>query len=621
MASSDFRSSTLPNKCEDDMLEQMLVPSCERSESANFSDESLLQDSALTGRRLKKRWRNLGRRVACAVNAFKQALAQASLSNASSKESYRKAVWSGVLQSLTERYPGSQLPEKLITTLRSHLDSLPISYSQAGFDIEEVFHHVRLLEQVEIEGHCEPLVLVQELCETGRSSNASDLSTSSSFCTSYFSDDEECDSIRTFKLAFACKSMMSRSSISSALENADIAVKQLRLFEKKCTTLGVAIVRCSGETSQPHKLQAIIQASIRKSKGPRLSLGLRINEIPGTAVSTSLLSCRSDKIEPRKFCAVSLQNSCNEVMEPILDFCLDKSSNTSGIRSSGGYHQPTNNPNELLHGKTLVQSCLLESSKLQISENVLLGSYGIVCEGFYGGELVVVKKLGRVSDMELRQDILGLIVSCRHESILPLRGICLDSQHSMCLVMKYMEGGSLLQLIQKRKLIPLSDVLSIAIDIAEGMVFLHKRGIVHRDLKSSAILLDGRMRAVIGDLDVVNIPRTDAGVIESGGHRWVAPEVLGSDPESLIITFMNNVYSFGIIVWEMLNCHMPYMHYTPVQNARVPSFAAFHPVIPNDCPLQLKCLLESCWATCPIDRPNFFEVLELLHKAAMELSL
>eukprot|EP00249_Psilotum_nudum_P003574 c17031_g1_i1 orf=310-1911(+) len=521
----DLQSSAKLPGTEEDMLERMLVCGCQRSESITFSSEVLQKNSASVNHRLKKRWGNLGNKVICAVNGFKQALALEGLADVNSKEQCRKAVWGGILVSLTERYPGSQLPEKLLSTLRSHFDSLPLSYLRSGYGIEDVFEHIRLLEKVVHDELCEPSVVVQELCETRPSSNASDLSTSSSLCSSCFSEDESFNSIKAFKVAFACLSTLSRTALSCTLEAAGIAVKQLSLFEKKGITLGVGIVWCRRTASQCHRLQAIVHTAIKKSKA-RLILGLCGSE----ASSSAVLGDNANECAVVKSSTTSVQDDLKDA-DGGLNFETDNCSHTCvDARSPSRAHQePTGSRRIIVEGKASLESYLLESSKLYVDEQIAVGSSGIVYKAYYDGELVAAKKMkgcldGKLIDMELRQDVLGLITSCNHENVLPLYGICPDVVDGMYLVMKYMEGGSLSQFLQKTKQMRLVDVISIAGDIAGGMAFLHERGIVHRDLKSSAILLDGRMRAVIGDLGIVNNQKIDIGEREIKDYRWMAPE-------------------------------------------------------------------------------------------------
>lgn len=106
-----------------------------------------------------------------------------------------------------------------------------------------------------------------------------------------------------------------------------------------------------------------------------------------------------------------------------------------------------------------------------------MASSGSICKAHYDGRMVVAKRLE--GSAGFRKDVLAL-VCCRHENVVPLLGISMDPKRGVWLVMEYMEGGSLLDAIQKWKKIQLATAVRIAKDIAGGMIFLHERGVIHR---------------------------------------------------------------------------------------------------------------------------------------------
>lgn len=220
---------------DEDMVEQVLVRNGERSDidagdnSALGSSKNQKFDNNSNGNNsgvkdvVQKKWQRLGKNVAGALNTLKNTLNLDTISRDGSRNECRKVVWGSVLKNLTQLYPGSQLPEKLISNVRKHFDSMPLSYAQAEFDMKEVFLHIRLIEQA-TEDH--PAVLIQEVSGTKDPSTDASESPKSN---SAFSDDELC----LFKITFACNSIISWPAVNCALENVGISFKEIQLFERK----------------------------------------------------------------------------------------------------------------------------------------------------------------------------------------------------------------------------------------------------------------------------------------------------------------------------------------------------------------------------------------------------
>jgi tRNA A-37 threonylcarbamoyl transferase component Bud32 len=198
-----------------------------------------------------------------------------------------------------------------------------------------------------------------------------------------------------------------------------------------------------------------------------------------------------------------------------------------------------------------------EIVKLMSEDNVIgSGSSGKVYKVVLSnGEVVAVKKLwrstkiesGNVDDQEkdefeVEVETLGKI---RHKNIVRL-WCCYNSGDNKLLVYEYMPNGSLDDLLysSKKKLLDWPTRLKIAIDAAEGLSYLHHDcvvPIVHRDVKSSNILIDGEFGAKIADFGVAKFVRGVSNGTEepmsmiAGSCGYIAP---GSNHNALIIDFL-----------------------------------------------------------------------------------
>lgn len=127
---------------------------------------------------------------------------------------------------------------------------------------------------------------------------------------------------------------------------------------------------------------------------------------------------------------------------------------------------------------------------------------------------------------------------------------------------EFMQNGTLTDLIRSHK-VPI-DFFRIAAEIAMGMNYLHLCSIMHRDLKSGNILLDAHGTVKISDFGlscVLDLSGSHDLTAETGTYRWMAPEVIRHEPYST----KADVYSFGIVLWEMITKDQPFRGLTPIQ--------------------------------------------------------
>lgn len=123
---------------DEDMVEQVLMRTQDRSEGSPPASSGVSGVGAKESSAMQKRFQKLSRNVSEALASLKNSLnldsardlPPASSSSSSSKiECCRKVVWGSVVRNLTQLYPGSQLPEKLVSNIRKHYDSLPLRFT------------------------------------------------------------------------------------------------------------------------------------------------------------------------------------------------------------------------------------------------------------------------------------------------------------------------------------------------------------------------------------------------------------------------------------------------------------------------------------------------------------
>ncbi|PIM97891.1 Dual-specificity kinase [Handroanthus impetiginosus] len=180
-----------------------------------------------------------------------------------------------------------------------------------------------------------------------------------------------------------------------------------------------------------------------------------------------------------------------------------------------------------------------------------------------------------------------------------------------------MSGGSVYDYLHKQKgTFKLPALLKVAIDVSKGMDYLHQNNIIHRDLKAANLLMDENEVVKVGDFGVARV-KAQTGVMtaETGTYRWMAPEVIEHKPYD----HKADVFSFGVVLWELLTGKLPYEHLTPLQAAVGVVQKGLRPTIPKDTHPKLVELLERCWQQDPTLRPDFSEVSEILQRISKEV--
>jgi len=135
-----------------------------------------------------------------------------------------------------------------------------------------------------------------------------------------------------------------------------------------------------------------------------------------------------------------------------------------------------------------------------------------------------------------------------------------------CIITEYMSQGTLRMYLNKKDPYSLSPetILTLALDISRGMEYLHAQGVIHRDLKSQNLLLNDEMRVKVADFGTSCLEtKCQATKGNKGTYRWMAPEMTKEKPYTRKV----DVYSFGIVLWELTTCLLLFQGMTPVQAA------------------------------------------------------
>ncbi|KAL8262951.1 hypothetical protein R6Q59_024300 [Mikania micrantha] len=185
------------------------------------------------------------------------------------------------------------------------------------------------------------------------------------------------------------------------------------------------------------------------------------------------------------------------------------------------------------------------------------GAFGIVYKGVIGTKIVAVKRLEGVlqdGQKEFKNEV-NTIARTHHKNLVQLLGYCDDSEQQL-LIYEYMSNGTLALFLFGETRPSWKQRSYIALGVAKGLAYLHEdcsNQIIHCDIKPQNILLDDYYNAKIADfglakLLMINQSRTNTGI--RGTKGYVAPEWFRNTP----VTFKVDVYSFGVLLLEIISC-------------------------------------------------------------------
>lgn len=255
------------------------------------------------------------------------------------------------------------------------------------------------------------------------------------------------------------------------------------------------------------------------------------------------------------------------------------------------------------------------------------GSFGEITKAFWRGTPVAVKTiLPSLSDDRLIVDDfrheVELLIKLRHPNIVQFLGAVTDRKPLM-LVTEYLQLGDLHAFMKGKGALQAPVAIDFALDIARGMTYLHNGPniIIHRDLKPRNILLVNNHHLKVGDfglsklIKVKNLHEVYKLTGETGSYRYMAPEVFRHKAYDTKV----DVYSFGMILYEMFEGSAPLANIEPYEAAKAVSTGVRPELSAKTYPQKMKGLIRACWHADKDVRPSFLEILKILEDIKGEL--
>ncbi|KAF7363704.1 Protein kinase domain-containing protein [Mycena sanguinolenta] len=263
--------------------------------------------------------------------------------------------------------------------------------------------------------------------------------------------------------------------------------------------------------------------------------------------------------------------------------------------------------------------------KLQKLEKIGSGGFKDVFIGKFRGRRIAISEFrGQLSAMDIKE--LKLLGGFDHPNIVRFLGVSIPEntrETPVMIVSELCSNGDLFDYVRNVPAPSLNKVLTMMLDIARGLEYLHLRkpSVIHRDCKSSNILITAKGTAKIADFGLAKVKQSTRSMVRSlvGTVNWQAPELWHAHPK---YNHKVDVFSCAMVYWEMLQWHAKekkfpwegmneHAIYDIVGNKRQrPSVSNLR----KQWSSEIVDLIERMWAHQHDDRPTMSEVVEALEE-------
>ena len=225
------------------------------------------------------------------------------------------------------------------------------------------------------------------------------------------------------------------------------------------------------------------------------------------------------------------------------------------------------------------------------------------------GEVAIKSFKEKETDEEFLNEV-KIISKLNAPNIVRYYGILNNYRRKNWIVMEYIEKNSLYEYIQKKKTkdykidFPYSMRYKFCLEIISGLYLIHEKGIIHKDLKSSNILISSNSIAKISDFGHSKVDNSQSYSIGEGTLRWKAPETFTSK-----FLIESDIYSFGLILYEIASGMIPFNETNQFHVLKETITNGQRPLIPEDCPIEFANIIIQCWDNDPKKRPTSLTLL------------
>ena len=252
----------------------------------------------------------------------------------------------------------------------------------------------------------------------------------------------------------------------------------------------------------------------------------------------------------------------------------------------------------------------IERSSIKFLKCLTAGEFGETWKGLRNGTTPLMIKTNIATNIPQETFLkeANILKKLSHDNIIHLHGVC-TKEYPFYIVTELMETGNLQAYLKHHNrmgwnLTP-SEIIDIAVQVANGMIYLGEQDYIHCDLRAENIL--------VGEYNTIKIANFHFARHLNGNKyctmgkgtrfaiRWTAPECY----TSYRLSIKSDVWSFGVLLWELVtkgSLPYPYMTDEQVREA-VPQ--GYRMPEPEDRPEPFYQIMLACWELNDDERPNF----------------
>uniref|UniRef100_A0A0K0F5V2 Tyrosine-protein kinase n=1 Tax=Strongyloides venezuelensis TaxID=75913 RepID=A0A0K0F5V2_STRVS len=272
------------------------------------------------------------------------------------------------------------------------------------------------------------------------------------------------------------------------------------------------------------------------------------------------------------------------------------------------------------------QSWEIDKSDIIISKKIGQGTFGEIWKGSLKqgegkSDISIAIKIPKTKNIEKYIVVVTEALSevrlmrvFNHENVVKFYGASFVSEPFL-IIMELSNFGCLRKYVKRKKKIDNKDLLNFAIDASMGLVYIHSKYGIHRDIAARNCLVFAKKRVKISDFGQAVILKEGEKEFKLDSKdsllplRWLSPETL----KYSIFTFKTDVYSFGILLWELFNnCKEPFEN-MKMSDIIVGVRRGLKPKSSPTVPPEIIDVIEhKCLISDPAKRPTMLEIERIL---------
>jgi predicted Ser/Thr protein kinase len=160
-------------------------------------------------------------------------------------------------------------------------------------------------------------------------------------------------------------------------------------------------------------------------------------------------------------------------------------------------------------------------------------------------------------DLELFRREAQMVAGLVHHNIVTLIDRGADDGRPF-IVFEFVGGENLKQLVEREGPLPVERALGLATQVAHGLAFAHEHGFIHRDVKPQNVLLNGNREAKVTDFGIARSLHVQHGVTQAGAVLGTSEYIAPEQAQGERVDERTDVYSLGILVYELLTAELPF---------------------------------------------------------------